>query len=119
MFFWLLCLEELANGIERCRLGGEAKCIEHGDHAAGGFGERRVIEEEGLPDDVGARWFVQREILAGRDGVEAEELGFEVVIREKFVDAPQPEVAEFRGEEVGVDVDEFGGVENLVDQVIL
>ena len=56
--------------------------------------------------------FVQREILAGRDGVEAEELGLEVVVREKFVDAPQPEVSEFRGEEVGVDVDEFGGVEN-------
>ena len=68
--------------------GGEVEGVEDGDDAAGGFGERGVVEEEGLPDEVGFGGFREVEVLAGGDVGETEQLGFQIVISNEFVDAP-------------------------------
>ena len=68
--------------------GGEVEGVEDGDDAAGGFGERGVVEEEGLPDEVGFGGFGEVEVLAGGDVGEAEQLGFQIVISNEFVDSP-------------------------------
>ena len=68
--------------------GGEVEGVEDGDDAAGGFGERGVVEEEGLPDEVGFGGFREVEVLAGGDVGETEQLGFQIVISNEFVDSP-------------------------------
>ena len=68
--------------------GGEVEGVEDGDDAPGGLGKGGVVEEEGLPDEVGFGGFREVEVLAGGDVGEAEQLGFQIVISNEFVDAP-------------------------------
>jgi hypothetical protein len=44
-----------------------------------------------------------------------EEFGLEIVIGEKFVDAPQAQFAKGRGVQMSMNVDERGGSQNLFD----
>ena len=89
---------------------------EDGEDAPAGFGERRVVVEEGLPDPVG---------LLGLGGgpervvgnVElTESLADEVVIDEEVVDPAEEQGTEGRVVQVGVDVVDRGGADDYGDR---
>jgi len=48
------------------RVGAQTKSLEHGHHAASGFGERSVLDKQSAPDGVGLLRLRQSEILIGR-----------------------------------------------------
>ena len=98
--------EELAGFGEDVACSGEPESTEDGDDAAGRFRDRRVFDKEGFPDEVGLSLLAEGEVLVGRDRVGAEEFGFQVVISNQFVDAPEANGAKGGHEEMGMEIDE-------------
>ena len=90
----LLALEERARLGQIGALRGQSERLQDGHHAARGFRNRRVLHEQRAPDDVRLGAPGKREILRGRNTRRAEKLGFQVVIRDQVIDAPEPVFAE-------------------------
>ena len=67
------------------------------------------------PDRVSLIALGQRPVVLRRHVGEAEEFGLQIVIREQFIDTPQPQRAECRRKEMGVHVDELGSSQYFFD----
>ncbi len=97
--------EKLA-GFGQIGCGGvQAERAQHGDDASRGFRHRRVFDEQRAPDRVRSLTLAHLPVLFGLEIGGTKQFGFQIVIRDQFIDAPQPEAAERRHEQVRVDVD--------------
>ena len=88
--------------------GRKIERLEDGDYSAGSFGDGGVFDEERAPDCIGAILLSHGPIVLGRHLGRAEEFGFQVVVGEEVVDAPQSQLAKCRGKQVRVHVDDRG-----------
>ena len=92
----------------------EAEGIEGGEDATCGFGDWGIFEEEGVPDEVSLGGFGELPEILVRDGEVAEAFGDEVMVDEHFVDAPEEKISESGIVEVGMDIVDWGGEDDLV-----
>ncbi len=92
VFAGILLGEKGAIGVERFFVGIEAEHLQRGQHAAAGFADRGVLDEEMFPDVVGLLLLGHfPELLVGKlgGGHDAVDLGDEIVIGDQFIDAPE------------------------------
>mmetsp|Transcript_107447 Transcript_107447/g.314160 ORF Transcript_107447/g.314160 Transcript_107447/m.314160 type:complete len:371 (-) Transcript_107447:162-1274(-) len=84
----------------------QAQALQRGEHALAGFGDRRALDEEALPDVLGLLGLAEgKEGLMGHGGRRDHEvLGDQVVVGQQLVDAPEHQTAVVRREQVRVDV---------------
>lgn len=116
MIFQVLSPIKLADGLQRCVLSPKACKTAITPRVASDSGE--ILDEQRLPDQVGALRLVQLPVLLGCDTAESKQFGLHIVISEKFVDAPKPQAAELGWEQMRVNVDELRGIENVLDSAL-
>ena len=116
-------VDELVNGLRGKVLAESGKVaffdiepegIEGGEDASAGFGDRGIFEEESIPDEVCLGGFGELPEILVRDGEVAEAFGDEVMVDEHFVDAPEEKISESGIVEVGMDIVDWGGEDDLV-----
>jgi hypothetical protein len=94
---------------------GQAKRVEHRNHSAGCFGDRRVLHEQGLPDCVRLGLLGKRPVMLVSKLGGAEKLGLKIVVGQQFIDAPQSQPAESGRVQVGVHIDDLSGRQYVFD----
>src|SRR2546421_7720687 len=87
--------------------------LEHSDYSARGLRDGRIFDEESPPYGIGLVALGKRPGLLGPGGGISEEFSLEIMIGQKLVDAPQPELAESGSKQVRVKCDNLGGPEQV------
>ena len=87
-------------------------------HAARGLAHRRVVDEQGRPDQFGLTLLRQCEEIVVGHVRKPEELRHQIVVGQQFVDSPQRQLLELGRVDVGVDIGDRYGTQHLAKHAV-
>ena len=115
MIFDLLTRKPAAQGRQIALLHVQAQQVKGGQDAPARFRDRRMFDEEGLPNQIRLGGFGEGPEFVVRNLLVAHGLSDEVMIHEQFVEAPEQEFLESRIIEVRMDVRDGSGHHDVFD----
>jgi len=74
--------------------------------------------EQSLPDEVCLSSFAHTPKRSVRNGRKTKNLGYQIMVIDEFVDAPQSYVTEFLAVEVSVHINDGGLVNHAIDYLV-